>query len=182
MVTSETHFFSSLTETPTLIHTFSSPRLMHFTHGHVELHQRMPQGKCYSSDSHVVVVEYGNEKVPYSDLVSCLSGKLSSWTPTGSAHDVIIEPSDVFCFQLQRLVSQSGKYSPDPFVFPKSLYLDQFLLSNLELANKIRISERGMLDEISELSRVKEGLTRHNVRVDTPTIRNSNLQSEPRYY
>lgn len=160
MVTSEEHSFSSLTP---LIHSFSSPRLMHFTHGHVELHHHMPQGKRYSSDSHVVLVEYGNEKIPYSDLVSCLSGTLSTWTVDGSAHDVIIEPSDVFCFQLQRLVNQSGKYSPDPFIFPKSLYVDQFLLSNLELANKIRISERGMLDEIFELSRVKEGLTRHNV-------------------
>lgn len=136
---------------------------MHFTHGHVELHHHMPQGTTYSSDSHVVVVEFGSEKIPFTDLISCLSGTLSSWTNTGSAHDVIIEPSDVFCFQLQRLVNQSGKYSPEPFIFPKSLYLDQFLLSNLELANKIRISERGMLDEISELSRTKEGLTRHNV-------------------
>lgn len=140
------------------------PRLMHFTHGHVELHHHMPQGTTYSSDSHVVVVEFGSEKIPFTDLISCLSGTLSSWTNTGSAHDVIIEPSDVFCFQLQRLVNQSGKYSPEPFIFPKSLYLDQFLLSNLELANKIRISERGMLDEISELSRTKEGLTRHNGR------------------
>lgn len=159
MINSEEHSFSSLTP---LIHSFSSPRLMYFSHGQVELHHRMPQGKRYPRDNHVVPLEYGNENIP-SDLVSCLSGLLSTWTVAGSIHEVIIEPSDVFCFQLQRLVNQSGKYSPDPFVFPKSLYLDQFLLSNLELANKIRISEREMLGEISELSRVKEGLTRHNV-------------------
>jgi hypothetical protein len=125
----------------------------------------MPPGsRRYVSDSHAVVVEFGNEKIPYTDLISCLSGTLSTWTETGSSHDVIVEPSDVFCFHLQRLVNEAGKYNPEPFTFPKSIYLDQFLLGNLELANKTRVAERKILDEISELTRMKEGLTRHNVR------------------
>lgn len=140
------------------------PRLMHFTHGRIELHRRMPAGRRYSSDSHAVLVEFGNEKIPYTDLISCLSGTLSSWTDTGSSHDVIVQPSEVFCFHLQRLVNEAGKYSVEPFTFPKFIYLDQFLLENLDLANKIRVAERRILDEISELSAMKEGLTRHNNR------------------
>ncbi|KXN88417.1 hypothetical protein AN958_07323 [Leucoagaricus sp. SymC.cos] len=139
------------------------PRLMHFTHGHIELHRRMPRGqRQYPSESQVVMIEFGNEKIPYTDLISCLSGTLSSWSDTGSSHDVIVEPSDVFCFHLQRLVNEAGKFNPELFTFPKFIYLDQFLLENLELANESRMAERKILEEISELTRMKEGLTRHN--------------------
>ncbi|KAJ3567931.1 hypothetical protein NP233_g6045 [Leucocoprinus birnbaumii] len=140
-------------------------RLMYFTHAQVEIHRRMPPGRRYYSNSHSVLVEYGNDKIPYTDLISCLSGTLSSWADNGeSTHDVIVNPSDVFCFRLQRLVNESGKHSPEPFTFPKSIYLDQFLLGNLELANKTRMAERRLLDEIAELTMMKEGLTRHNNR------------------
>lgn len=140
------------------------PRLFNFTHGHIELHRRIPkQSKRAPSDSHIVLIEFGGETTPYTDLISCLSGTLSKWTDTGSSHDVIIEPSDVFCFHVRRAVNQEGKFSPEPFSFPKYIYLDQFLLENLELANETRLGERKLLDGISELTRMKEGLTQHNV-------------------
>lgn len=140
------------------------PRLFNFTHGHIELHRRMPkQTRRSPSDSHVVLVEFGSETTPYADLISCLSGTLSNWTDVGSSHDVIIEPSDVFCFHLRRALNQAGRYTSEPFSFPKHIYLDQFLLANLELANQTRIAERKLLDDISELTRMKEGLTQHNV-------------------
>ncbi|XP_006455181.1 hypothetical protein AGABI2DRAFT_226546 [Agaricus bisporus var. bisporus H97] len=141
------------------------PRLFNFTHGHIELHRRIPkQSKRAPSDSHIVLIEFGGETTPYTDLISCLSGTLSKWTDTGSSHDVIIEPSDVFCFHVRRAVNQEGKFSPEPFSFPKYIYLDQFLLENLELANETRLGERKLLDGISELTRMKEGLTQHNNR------------------
>ncbi len=142
-----------------------STRLFHFAHGHIELHRRMPrQTRQHSSDSHVVLIEFGSEAAPYTDLISCLAGTLSSWTDSGSSHDVIVKPSEVFCFHLRRLVNQSGKYSPEPFNFPPSIYLDQFLFDNLEIANQKRNAEQKLLEEISSLTRMREGLTRHNVR------------------
>lgn len=116
------------------------------------------------SDSHVVLVEFGSEAAPYTDLISCLAGTLSSWMESGSSHDVIVEPSEVFCFHLKRLVGQAGKFSPEPFTFPKFIYLDQFLFDKLELANQKRNAEQKLLEEISALTRMREGLTRHNVR------------------
>jgi len=139
------------------------PRLLHFTYGHIELYRRLPrQMRQHPSDGHVVLVEFGSEAAPYTDLISCLAGTLSLWMDSGSAHDVIIEPSEVFCFHLRRLVNQAGKYSPEPFAFPKSIYLDQFLFDNLELANQKRNAEQKLLEEISALTRMREGLTRHN--------------------
>ncbi|KAF9453345.1 hypothetical protein P691DRAFT_719810 [Macrolepiota fuliginosa MF-IS2] len=142
-----------------------SSRLFNFTYGHMELHRRMPrQMRRSPSDSHIVLVEFGGEAIPYTDLISCLSATLSMWTDAGSAHDVIIEPSEVFCFHLRRQVNQAGKYAPEPFTFPEHIYLDQFLFENLDLANQKRNAERKLLDEVSRLERMKEGLTRHNNR------------------
>lgn len=164
---------------------FCSPRLFNFTHGRIELHRRMPrQIRRNPSDSHVVLIEFGGESTPFTDLISCLSGTLSLWTDTGSSHDVIIEPSDVFCFHLRRLVNQAGKYTPEPFTFPKHIYLDQFLFENLDLANQKRNAERRLLDEISELARMKEGLTRHNVCISLVIVDGLYLigQAEQRYH
>jgi hypothetical protein len=83
-----------------------------------------------------------------------------------SRHDVIVKPSEVCVFQLKRapVIPGHAKASPDPFVFPKSFFLDRFLFHNLEFTNEKRELEHSMKAEIKELTALKASLTRSNNR------------------
>lgn len=80
-------------------------------------------------------------------------------------HDVIIKPSDVIAFNLKRKLAPPGtpNTSPDPFVYPKSIFLDRFLFDNLALTNSKRKKEREILEEIKQLKAYKESLTHSDV-------------------
>lgn len=115
--------------------------------------------------STVVAVEFGGDNV-HNDLISCLTDNLNKYQRNGnSRHDVIVKPSEVCVFHLKRAPAIPGhaKASPDPFVFPKSFFLDRFLFHNLEFTNEKRESERNMRAEIKELMAHKAVLTRSNV-------------------
>lgn len=124
-----------------------------------------PRLKTSSELESVVPVEYIGD-IQHNDLISCLSDSLSKFTEIDSSHDVIITPSEVLTFQLRRLPSLPGaaKASPDPFVYPKTIYLDRFLFVNLALTNDKRRIERKMLEEIKALKAHRETLTRSEVR------------------
>jgi hypothetical protein len=125
-----------------------------------------PRHKTHSELENVVPVEYTGD-IQHNDLISCLSDSLSKFMETETRHDVIITPSEVLTFQLRRLPSLPGaaKTSPDPFVYPKTIYLDRFLFANLALTNDKRRIEHGMLEEIKALKAHRETLTRSEVRV-----------------
>ena len=112
----------------------------------------------------VVAVEFGGDSV-HNDLVSCLTENLNKFQRNTSRHDVIIKPSEVCAFHLKRAPTISGhaKASPDPFVFPKSFFLDRFLFHNLEFTNEKRELEQNIKAEINELATYKATLTRSNV-------------------
>ncbi|KAH9474579.1 putative ubiquitin carboxyl-terminal hydrolase K02C4.3 [Psilocybe cubensis] len=150
-------------------------RLFSFTHGNVVLNNQDAAIKSNrsSEDGIVVTVEYG-DSVLHNDLISCISDNLNKIEPTCSSHDVIIRPSDVITFQLRRLPNaSSSKTSPDPFVYPKSLYLDRFMFDNLAFTNNKRKQERRMLEEIENLKAQKEKLTRSDNRDSLQTLRNT---------
>ena len=112
----------------------------------------------------VVTVDFGGDSV-HNDLISCLTDNLNKFYRNGSRHDVIIEPSEVCAFHLRRapVIVGHGKASPDPFVFPKSMFLDRFLFRNLEITNEKRELEHKMIAEIKDLMAHKAMLTRFNV-------------------
>lgn len=147
-----------------------SARLFYFLHGQAESRGRSYKIDKSSQKGSVVVVDVGDPASP-NDLVSKLSVNLSRYDGTTSTHDVIFEPSQLVMFQLKPI--QNNPYSTssvqvkppsDPFVYPKSFYLDRFILENLPLSNEKRVLEREMLDEISELTKQKELLIHYNVR------------------
>jgi hypothetical protein len=113
----------------------------------------------------VVAVEFGGDSV-HNDLISCLTDNLNKFQRNGtSQHDVIVNPSEVCVFHLKRapIIPGHAKASPDPFVFPKSFFLDRFLFHNLEFTNEKRELEHNMKAEIKELTAYKAILTRSNV-------------------
>lgn len=112
----------------------------------------------------VVAVEFGGDNV-HNDLISCLTDNLNKFQRNISWHDVIVKPSEVCVFHLKRapVIPGHAKASPDPFVFPKSFFLDRFLFHNLEFTNEKRELEHSMRAEIKELAAYKAKLTRSNV-------------------
>ena len=113
----------------------------------------------------VVAVEFGGDNA-HNDLISCLTDNLNKFQRNGiSRHDVIVKPSEVCVFHLKRapVIPGHSKASPDPFVFPKSFFLDRFLFHNLEFTNEKRELEHRMKDEIKDLTAYKTLLTRSNV-------------------
>jgi hypothetical protein len=87
---------------------------------------------------------------------------LTKSTNSHISYDVILTPSDVIGFQLTRLPIISSS-SPDPFVYPKTLYLDRFLFNNFALTNEKRGIENKMRHEIQELTHQRAALTQFNV-------------------
>ncbi|KAG6844673.1 hypothetical protein H0H87_004847 [Tephrocybe sp. NHM501043] len=95
------------------------------------------------------------------DLISHLSHNLTQYdeiTRTTS-HDVIVEPSELLVFNIQRTTSGSGKSTAEPFTFPKQFYLDRFIYENIQITQQKRVEEREMQHEISELVKKKKFLT-----------------------
>jgi hypothetical protein len=100
------------------------------------------------------------------DLVSQLSSQLSQ-----SNQKVIFEPSQVVAFQLTSAPQVLPSYSSSTntgtgaggggrkkFKYPKSIYLDQFLRENADLANEKRRLGREMNEEVQRLALKKQGL------------------------
>ncbi|KAM6501179.1 hypothetical protein JOM56_004193 [Amanita muscaria] len=140
-------------------------RLFYFRHTTVEYRPNIPRKfkRTSPDDGFVVLVDVGVENIP-NDLIGTLSANLSRYSDSASSHDVIIEPSDVLAFQLVYRRQSSSRSNVDPFIYPKTLFLDRFLLSNVELANQKRRQEKDMNAEIVNLTTQKETLTRYNNR------------------
>jgi hypothetical protein len=110
------------------------------------------------------MVGFGGDN-PHNDLVSCMDHNLTSVSNNIIHYDVIIEPSDVLGFQLTRTNphGSSNKSFADPIGYPKTLYLDRFLFDKFELVYHKKNTEQKMRQEIQELMRQRNTLTRHNV-------------------
>jgi hypothetical protein len=141
--------------------------LFTFTHGTVTVSVSNGTSSRMSPNTQpgmVVNVEIGGNTL-HNDLISCISDHLNEYTSRWTKHSVIITPSEVISFQLKRLPNPPGssKISPDPFVYPKTIYLDRFLFSNLDTTNLKKRKEMSMLKQIKELKAHKEVLTQSDV-------------------
>ncbi|KAG6811358.1 hypothetical protein H0H92_007823 [Tricholoma furcatifolium] len=118
------------------------------------------------SDS-VVDIDVGTSAAS-NDLISHLSNALSSYDEISrsTTHDVIVDTSELVIFQLippQGRSTVQGK-TTEPFTFPKQFYLDRFILENLSITEAKKAKEREILEEIAELTKKKELLTRNEGR------------------
>ena len=121
------------------------------------------------------------------DLVSCLSAQLGLDLAANDLNAIggvaekpnFFLPSEVIAFHLSRL--QPEKESNDfigpklkqakderaPFRYPKSVYLDQFLNENAQLAASKRSDRKKMREEIDGLVAKRDILTHFEVSYDT---------------
>jgi len=149
-------------------------RLFTFTHGRVTLSSSiMAPAKVDRNPepASVVVVAFGGGN-PHNDLVSCMEHILQKKVNDTLHYDVIVTPSDVIGFQLNRIPS-SSKSSPDPFVYPKTIFLDRFLFHNFALTTQKRALEQEMRKEIWDLTQHKGKLTRFGARDTLQDLRST---------
>ncbi|KAG6889932.1 hypothetical protein C0995_013456 [Termitomyces sp. Mi166 len=140
-------------------------RLFQFSHAKAEsrgrsikVHQNTEQTSC------VVEIHTGDSATP-NDLISRLSSSLHAYnefTQT-TTHDVIVHPSEVVAFHLRPMQSTGQGKTVEPFAFPRQFPLDRFILDNLSLTEEKEAQERKMRDEINDLTKRRELLTRGDV-------------------
>ncbi|KAJ7451974.1 hypothetical protein FB451DRAFT_1283315 [Mycena latifolia] len=119
-----------------------------------------PQIVDEADHEHVVQIDIVPDSPP-NDLVACLSHTLNTYQEDGSSDHILIRrPSEMVTFQINVLSSSSTGTTPELFVYPKCLYIDEFLEVNLDLANEARASQRQIQKEIETLTERKRILTR----------------------
>ncbi|KAF4612879.1 hypothetical protein D9613_010996 [Agrocybe pediades] len=134
-------------------------QLFSFTHGRITIVNNLSTKNAGPEPGMLVKVEFGGDH-QYNDLISCISNMLCRHNSNLSTYDIILRPSDVLMFELSRIPGSHSKGSPDPFVYPKTIYLDRFLFDNLALTHTKQKQELQMLDEIANLRKYRETLTR----------------------
>ncbi|KAJ7039735.1 hypothetical protein C8F04DRAFT_277914 [Mycena alexandri] len=142
-------------------------KLFHFKHCKVHIPVTGPPRQISDLDTgHVVTIDINPESPP-NELVTRLSQTLNTYHDDDSSeHQLIQEPSEMVTFHINvnPLSSTTGGPSPEPFVFPKSIYMDQFLAVNLDLANETRASQRQIQKDLELLTTKKQNITRFEDR------------------
>lgn len=152
-----------------------NPRLFHFLYGdnvgeHVEVLHETP----------IVPIDIdppdgGGDA---NDLIGRLSSQLSNAQDALAKQSVIIEPSEMVAFQLTRsssthLNTASTSSERKPFIYPKTIYLDQFLKENVEFAENRRRQQHEMYAEAQKLILRKKSMTHFNGRDTLEDLRST---------
>lgn len=138
------------------------PRLLHFQYGS----SISESGELLQETSIVPIDVNGGD---LNDLIGRLSAQLSKPLSEPGKQSVIFEPSEVVAFELVRSsiapsTSPSGGGSDrKAFTYPKSIYLDQFLRENVDVAQAKRRQRQEMLEEMQRLVLHKKTLTYFDV-------------------
>ncbi|KAJ6545499.1 hypothetical protein B0H19DRAFT_1167841 [Mycena capillaripes] len=139
-------------------------KLFRFKHSKIHNPPTGPPEPVFGPDyDHIVSIEINPESPGASnELVARLSQTLNDYNEDGSSyHQLIEEPSEMVTFEIiVNMSSSTGGASPEPFVFPKCIYMDQFLEANLDLANETRLSQRQIQRDLEMLTTKKRSITR----------------------
>ncbi|KAI6014460.1 hypothetical protein PISMIDRAFT_26984 [Pisolithus microcarpus 441] len=101
------------------------------------------------------------------DLIGRLSAQLSKPQDAPEKQSVIVEPSEVVAFQLSKpsasyLNNTSTSAAAKPFVYPRSIYLDQFLKQNVAFAEAKRRQQHETFSNVQKLILHKKSMTHFN--------------------
>ncbi|KAI6165217.1 hypothetical protein EDD17DRAFT_1556658 [Pisolithus thermaeus] len=140
----------------------SNSRLFHFLYGE-------SAGAAMLQETCIVPIDInpGGGGSDANDLIGRLSAQLSKPQDAPEKQSVIVEPSEVVAFQLSK---PSPSYSNNtstssaakPFVYPRSIYLDQFLQQNVEFAEAKRRQQHDLFSNVQKLILHKKSMTHFN--------------------
>ncbi|KAJ7594362.1 hypothetical protein C8J56DRAFT_926565 [Mycena floridula] len=127
-------------------------RLFHYSVGRPKMNHRSTEEGC------IVDIEMSHESnLGRNELVSRLSSKLTAHRLT-DFRDAIIEPSEVVAFNLKPPHRVLSNPVPEPMTYPRVIYMDQFLASNMDIALAKSHQEKTMNQEIQQLNERKTAL------------------------
>ncbi|KAF8142900.1 hypothetical protein K438DRAFT_1877154 [Mycena galopus ATCC 62051] len=156
-------------------------KLFHFTHCRINIPVAGSPERVYEPDvGHIVTLNINPEAPgPTNELVARLSQTLNTYNADGSSvHQLIQRPSEMVTFEIVvNMSNATGGASPEPFAYPKCIYMDQFLEVNMDLANETRASQVQIQRELEQLTAKKRNLTRFE---DQDTF--ENLRGAIEYY
>jgi hypothetical protein len=138
------------------------PRLLHFQYG-----SGISEPGELLQETSIVPIDVNGKGS--NDLIGQLSAQLSKPQSEPGKQSVIFEPSEVVGFELVRSSSAPGTTANGggsdrkAFTYPKSIYLDQFLRENVELAQGKRRQRQEMAEEVQQLVKHKKTLTDFDV-------------------
>ncbi|KAJ7675516.1 hypothetical protein B0H17DRAFT_1334567 [Mycena rosella] len=140
-------------------------RLFQFTYCRVHSPATGPPQTILEADlAHIVPLDI-TPGTPSNELVARLAQTLNTYHPDGSSdHQLIREASEMVTFEINVLSNASAGTTPEPFVFPKCIYMDEFLMANLDLANETRAAQRQLQQDIEALAEKKRNITRFEDR------------------
>jgi hypothetical protein len=122
-----------------------------------------------AQQSSLVTVHTGNpEAFPLegntpNELIARLSTDLISQEGDSTVFRVLFERAAVVVFLLEHVSSSS--HASQPFSYPATFYMDQFLAKNLELADSCRSQRKDMQAETSTLLQRKLAITSFGVSI-----------------
>ncbi|KAF4579310.1 hypothetical protein EYR36_001120 [Pleurotus pulmonarius] len=148
-------------------------RLFNFKHGSIVLSPAAPNGVGRDfGETSVVSFDVNCSKPIPNTLMSRLSTDLSGYVNGQWKHDIIVEPSQVVVFGLKQGNSSSSS-AQEPFTYPKSIYMDQFLGENFKLTNEKRVQQQQIRDRLQELATRKQTITRSSDTDGLQALRDS---------
>ncbi|PCH34125.1 hypothetical protein WOLCODRAFT_113208 [Wolfiporia cocos MD-104 SS10] len=153
------------------------PRLFHFRPGFFGAEPAPPR-LDRRADMSLVRVDVRPER---NDLLACLADELGLHGGGGAdAARVIVESSDVVAFQLRRDAAPpsygaaaGARTERTTFGYPPSVFLDQFMQENFEIAGARRERQRELRKIVKDLKAKRKSLTRHKDRDTLADLRSS---------
>ncbi|KAJ7064928.1 hypothetical protein C8F01DRAFT_781026 [Mycena amicta] len=155
-------------------------KLFHFSYCKVHISSSGPPTTIFESDTgHAVPIEISPDAPPGGNaLVTRLSQTFNHYNADQSSdHQLILQPSEMVTFEISVIPPALPTPSPEPLTYPKTLYLDEFMATNLDLANETRDMQRRCRGEIEALMERRRSLTRFE---DQDTL--ENLRGTIDYY
>ncbi|KAJ7210924.1 hypothetical protein GGX14DRAFT_450460 [Mycena pura] len=138
-------------------------RLFYFTY--CKIHSPVagaPETVFESNTGHIVPIEISPDAPPNGNaLVTRLSQTFNTYHDDGSSdHQLIIQPSEMVTFEISVNAPATAPAEREPLTYPKTIYMDEFLAVNLDLANETRAAQRQMQKEIDALVARKQSISR----------------------
>ncbi|KAF7325876.1 Glycoside hydrolase family 79 protein [Mycena kentingensis (nom. inval.)] len=155
-------------------------KLFHFSYCRVRIPPSGPPIKIQEPNlGRVVPIEISPDAPPGGNsLVTRLSQTFNHYHEDGSSeHQLITAPSELVAFEINVRPAAVPTPSPEPLSYPKTLYLDEFLEANLDLANETRESQRRYRNQIETFMERRRKITRFE---DQDTL--ENLRGTIDYY
>ncbi|KAL0945984.1 hypothetical protein HGRIS_012262 [Hohenbuehelia grisea] len=148
--------------------------LLNFSYSRIDCAPDSPSNVGQTASTCAVNIDT-KSKTGVCDLLGLLEEDMNHFEADKSGHNVILEPSQVIAFNISTSHGVAPQSSPPEMLsYPKSIYLDQFLASNLDFANEKRVLQQALRSKAKVLAEKKQAIA-YKDGIDTLKVIGSSL-------